>query len=89
MTDSKPQVDLINYYCAECNSEDWNLKIGHCDDGRTFLYITCGNPECQQTQRVQHGVTDDTPLIWGEYDITGQGHDPQDMVDEIPKHHLN
>jgi hypothetical protein len=83
-------VDLINYFCAECNGEDWNLKIGHHQDGRTFLYVMCASPECQKAQRIKYNIdNDDLPLVWDELDITGQGHDPQDMVGVIPKEHLN
>ena len=85
----QPQVDLINYFCAECNGEDWNLKIGHCEDGRTFLYVMCGNEKCQAAQQVKYGTDESTPLIWDSLDITGQGHDPEDIVGVASKEHLN
>ena len=75
-----PSVDLINYYCAECNGEDWNLKIGHCEDGRTFLYVCCANPDCQYFQHEKFDLETSDNLIWDSFDITGQGHDPQDIV---------
>ena len=85
----KFQVDLINYFCAECNGEDWNLKIGHCEDGRTFLYVMCANPSCQKTIRQDREIEDDAPLVWDTFDITGQGHDPQDIVGVAEKEDLN
>ena len=85
----KPSVDLTNYLCGECGGNTWNLKIGHCDDGRTYLYVMCANKDCQSSLRTIHGVDDDVPLIWDELDITGQGHDPQDMVCSSSQDHLN
>ena len=85
----KLQVDLINYFCAECSGEDWNLRIGHCEDGRTFLYVMCANPNCQKTLRADYKVEDEAPLVWDFFDITGQGHDPQDIIGIPMKEDLN
>ena len=89
MNDQKPKIDLINYSCAECGSHDWIIKIGHVDDGRTFLYVICADEDCQKQQREENGVEDNAPLIWDEFDITGQGHDPQDIGGITGEGHLN
>ena len=83
--EDKPTIELIDYYCGECGGEYWTLKIGHCDDGRTFLYAACADPNCCERKREEMGLGEDAPIVWGEYDITGQGHDPQDMVSEETK----
>jgi hypothetical protein len=87
--EERPDVDLINYHCAECGESTWTLKIGHCDDGRTFLYVMCANSECQDARRKEYHVDDDAPLIWDEFDSTGQGHDPQDIGGITGQGHLN
>jgi len=89
MSEEQPQVNLINYYCAECGGEDWTLKIGHCNDGRTFLYISCANQGCIKTKRAEYKAGPEDPLIWDEFDITGQGHDPDDMTGVLNKDGLN
>lgn len=89
MQEERPGLDLINYSCAECDGSTWTIRIGHYDDGRTFLYITCANEECQEARRAEYGVSKDAPLIWDEFDITGQGHDPQDVGGLTGDGHLN
>jgi hypothetical protein len=51
--------------------------------------VMCADKDCQHARRVEHGVGAEAPLVWDEFDITGQGHDPQDVGGLTGGGHLN
>lgn len=85
----KPHVELVGYTCGECGGHEWHVKIGHANCGRTFLYLMCADQDCVKAKQIEHGVTDASTLIWDEFDITGQGQDPQDIGGLTGQGHLN
>lgn len=75
----KVVTELITYCCAECNKNAWTLYVGHRSDGVTELVVSCANPTCQKTKRKELDADDGDLIIWDTFDISGQGHDAEDI----------
>jgi len=80
MKEEKIDVEIIDYMCGDCGNNAWELRVGHASDGRTLLVVSCANQDCVNEKRTTEGAAPDELMIWDELDITGQGHDPEDMV---------
>ena len=88
--EQKIEIEVIDFCCAECGNDKWILKIGHSSDGRTLLITQCSSQQCQQLKRDISGDPDsEDMIIWSEFDITGQGHDPEDLDQQVDERILN
>lgn len=80
----KVYIARHEYTCMHCGKSNWNISIGHYEhEKKTTLILECSNSSCIEARRKELNLTDEdknTLIIWGEYDITGQGCDPEDII---------
>lgn len=72
MLNNNPVTELIDYKCADCGSNSWNIIIAQGVDGKTFLFTVCSNQECVEARREELQINNSQMVIWDEFDITGQ-----------------
>ena len=81
MLNDTPVSELIEYKCADCGNDTWNIVIVQQIDGHILLLTICANQECVRAKQEDMKLDDSQMIIWDKFDITGQtdhGRDPAD-----------
>ncbi len=71
---------VVEYLCQSCGKNDWVLRLGYSDDGKTLLMVNCADPACTEKLRQEHGGQPTDLFLWDQLDISGQGHDLDDTL---------
>lgn len=65
----------MEFTCSTCKGNNWNIYLRYTEDNQTYLVLSCDNEKCSESEQERLGGHPEDVVIWGEYNITGQGLD--------------